>query len=164
MAITKLIANSITSGAIASTPAFEAYLSANQDVADAVQTKVQFDTELFDTDNCYDNSTNYRFTPTVAGKYYIYVGVQGRSDVNSLRDCDLLLRKNGSITKEQFHSMEGGEGKSLPTHLQMIVDMNGSTDYLEVFNRVNTSGSPTIRRFDGGSNKQTYFGAYRIIE
>ena len=26
-------------------------------------TKVQFDTEVFDTDNAYDNSTNYRFTP-----------------------------------------------------------------------------------------------------
>jgi len=48
-------------------PAFEARLSANQyGVANAVNTKVQYDTENFDTNNCYDNSTNYRFTPTVA--------------------------------------------------------------------------------------------------
>jgi hypothetical protein len=51
-------------------PAFEAYLSANQNLTDNVNTKIQFDTELFDTDSCYDNVTNYRFTPNVAGKYY----------------------------------------------------------------------------------------------
>jgi hypothetical protein len=54
------------------TPAFLAYLSANQSVSDATDTKCQFDTEVLDTDNCYDNSTNYRFTPTVAGKYFVY--------------------------------------------------------------------------------------------
>ena len=62
MAITKLVADSITSGAIANTPAFYAHLSSNQTIGTASYTKVQFDTELFDTDNAYDNSTNYRFT------------------------------------------------------------------------------------------------------
>ena len=38
----------------------------------AILTKVQFDTEIFDTDNAYDNY-NYRFTPQVAGKYFVYV-------------------------------------------------------------------------------------------
>jgi len=41
-------------------PAFEAYLSANQGISDSVLTKVQHDTEVFDTDGCYDNTTNYR--------------------------------------------------------------------------------------------------------
>ena len=50
-------------------PAFEAFLSSNQTVTDNTTTKIQFNSEVFDTDNCYDNSTNYRFTPTVAGKY-----------------------------------------------------------------------------------------------
>ena len=44
-------------------PAFEAVLSSNQNVSNNVATKVQFNTEIFDTDNMYDNSTNYRFTP-----------------------------------------------------------------------------------------------------
>jgi hypothetical protein len=57
---------------LSSTPAFEAYSTADQTISDDVYTKVQFDTERFDTDNCYDNTTNYRFTPTVAGKYFIY--------------------------------------------------------------------------------------------
>jgi hypothetical protein len=44
-------------------PAFEAYLSADQSISDDVNTKVLADTEVFDTDSCYDNTTNYRFTP-----------------------------------------------------------------------------------------------------
>ena len=61
----------------ASTPAFEAYQSANTDISDATNTKVLCNTEVFDTDNCYDNSTNYRFTPNVAGKYFFYGAAQG---------------------------------------------------------------------------------------
>ena len=53
--------------AVANTPAFEAYLSANQTISHDTVTKIQFNTEVYDTDNCYDNSTNYRFTPTTAG-------------------------------------------------------------------------------------------------
>jgi hypothetical protein len=65
MAITKLTADSITSGAIANTPAFEARLSADQTISDDTLTKITLDTEIFDTNSDYDNSTNYRFTPTL---------------------------------------------------------------------------------------------------
>ena len=62
---------------LSNTPAFEAYLSATQTVSDATATKVQFDTEVFDTDSTYDNATNYRFTvpSDKAGKYFIYAGL-----------------------------------------------------------------------------------------
>jgi hypothetical protein len=40
-------------------------------------TKVQIDTEVFDTDRYYDNTTNYRFTPLVAGKYFVYGNIMG---------------------------------------------------------------------------------------
>ena len=64
-------------------PAFEAYLSANQTVSDNAVTKVQFNTKLFDTDSAYDNSTNYRFTPGVAGKYFIYSSIQNETGANN---------------------------------------------------------------------------------
>ena len=50
-------------------PAFEASLSADQTISNNSQTKVQFNTEDLDTNGCYDNSTNYRFTPTVTAKH-----------------------------------------------------------------------------------------------
>ena len=63
-----------------STPAFYAYMSANQTVTNNVNTKAQVNTEVLDTDGCYDNSSNYRFTPTTAGKYVVYAGLVGGTD------------------------------------------------------------------------------------
>jgi hypothetical protein len=72
MAITKIIADSITSGAIANTPAFHATNSATQDLTSGAYTKVQFNTETFDEGGVYDHSSNYRFTPGETGKFFIY--------------------------------------------------------------------------------------------
>ena len=47
-------------------PAFEAYLGSSQTFSDQTTVKVNFNTEIFDSDSCYDASTNYRFTPTVS--------------------------------------------------------------------------------------------------
>ena len=55
------------------TPAFEAYPSSDTNIASSTSVKVPANTEKFDTNSCYDNSTNYRFTPTVAGKYFCYM-------------------------------------------------------------------------------------------
>src|SRR5210317_1655549 len=35
------------------TPAFQAYLSSDQTITELADVKIQFDTEFFDTDNCY---------------------------------------------------------------------------------------------------------------
>lgn len=49
---------------------FSAYLSADQTgLADATFTKLQCNTELFDTNSNYDNATNYRYTVPVTGYY-----------------------------------------------------------------------------------------------
>ena len=77
-------------------PAFEAYLSSDQTVTSGTTTKVEHNTESFDTDNCYDNSTNYRFTPTVAGKYYVYATVRGSAGASTLDLEMTAIYKNGS--------------------------------------------------------------------
>ena len=68
---------------IKNTPAFEAYLAGNQAISDNTATKVQFDTEQFDADSVYDNSSNYRFTPGVGGKYLCYSTIRGGNDGSS---------------------------------------------------------------------------------
>ena len=47
------------------------YLSANQSIPDNAFTKIQFNTEVFDSDSEFDNVTNYRFTATNAGYYQV---------------------------------------------------------------------------------------------
>ena len=142
-------------------PAFEAKLSADQAVSDATTTKVQFDSEIFDTDNCYDNSTNYRFTPTVAGKYFVYSIVTGKDLGNDLLRVDTRIYKNGGgLYSNIIYVNTNSAGNMFGTPVYGIVDMNGSTDYLEIFAYLDYVGSSGV--VDGSGDRVTYFGAYRI--
>ncbi len=152
----------VNSAAMKMTPAFEAYLSSAQSVSDATETKVQCDTEVFDSDNCYDNSTNYRFTPTVAGKYFVYVNLLGKASGDNLLASQIAtIKKNGSeyaASNTQFYTNYEKQHTIMISH---IIDMNGSSDYVEFFGYVNiTSGSAT---FSVDSPKANVFGAYKII-
>ncbi len=48
----------------------------NQVIPTGVTTKIEWTTEAFDTNSDFDNSVNYRFTPTVAGKYALTVATR----------------------------------------------------------------------------------------
>ena len=142
-------------------PAFEAYLSSDQTVSSGVQTKIQFDTEDLDTDSAYDNSTNYRFTPQVAGKYYVYGSVRcNSSGSDRVQLATVFIYKNGSEYKESgfdVRESSGGDVNNLSPAVSAIVDMNGSSDYVELFGRNLNS---TL--FKGDTDRKSYFGAYRI--
>ena len=141
-------------------PAFEAHLSADQNTSDGVDTKVSFNTEVFDTDNCYDNSTNYRFTPTVAGKYYVYSNLRCSSSSSSqLRNIFSYIYKNGSSYRAIKFDPKDDQFNQINVPNSAIIDMNGSSDYIEIFGYIDvTSSTPS---FDAGT-KATFFGAYRI--
>jgi hypothetical protein len=146
------------------TPAFHVHLSSNQGGVNNTFVKVQFDTELYDTNNNYDNSTNYRFTPTVAGKYWIYATIT--SDTNAVSNIEYVttaLYKNGSqysITQLDFRNNNVSYNESC-TNAQ-VIDFNGSTDYVEAYYRLRTASGGGIT-FKGGTGKETFFGGYRII-
>ena len=159
--------NTFASAGGANTPAFEAYLSANQTVSDGVETKVQVNTEVFDTDNCYDNSTNYRFTPTVAGKYFVYGKVAVDEAAGNTRLGISMIYKNGSEVGRAFVNFDiggssGPEGEGCSVTNTAIVDMNGSSDYVELYGAHDVlAGSG---RFQGDTTRRyTSFGAYKII-
>jgi hypothetical protein len=106
-------------------PAFSAYVGTNQTIAATTYTKGNFDTEVFDTDSCYD-TTNKRFTPNKAGKYF----VNATTDINATGTTEVRLYKNGSVVASFFYKSQGAEEI---TNGGYLVDMNGTTDYLEVF-------------------------------
>lgn len=140
-------------------PAFEAYLSSDQSVSNATATKVQFNTEVFDTDNMYDNSTNYRFTPTVAGKYYVYTSIKlfGNGDIEV---SNTHIYKNGSLYRGAAFDPVNTSNAMNASNLfnAAIISMNGSSDYLEIFGLVQSGGTTTLET----GIKNTFFGAYRI--
>jgi hypothetical protein len=141
-------------------PAFEAHSDSNQTVTDNTFTKVSLQTEVLDTNSNFDNSSNYRFTPTVAGKYYIEGQVEGGADGNDrLRNVYALIYKNGSSYKESRINFHGADITLSVIQVSAIVDMNGSSDYVELFGAVDsTTGTVQFRE----GTKSTYFLGYRL--
>jgi len=151
-----------TPSSLANTPAFEATRTTDQSITDATQTKVEFNVENFDTNNYYDNTTNYRFTPLVAGKYYVYASIQseafGESD---LRRTQINIHKNGTKYREAQWLQNTYRARQQTPYVAGIIDMNGTTDYLEIYAYIDdNSGNPVI---NGSSVQQNYFGAYKVI-
>ena len=145
-------------------PAFEAYMSSNMTgISDVTDTKVQVNTEVFDTDNMYDNSTNYRFTPTVAGKYFVYGKVHVDDAAGNMRNAQSLIYKNGStytFSVVNFHSGDTTDGEAASPNVCAVIDMNGTSDYVELYGLADlVSGTGN---FLGSSSRPTTFGAYRI--
>ncbi len=112
-------------------PAFSAYQSSSQTLSNSTWTKIQLQTEEFDTNNCFDSTTNYRFTPTVAGYYQL----QGTFAVNvAVTQIQIGVYKNGSLFKQ------GGNVATNAGQLNVscLVYLNGSTDYVELYGWVTT--------------------------
>ena len=79
--------------------------STAQTIATATATKLQYDTEIFDNQSEYDNSTNYRFTATKAGEYYVDGHLVFDSCAWSAgNDIQLILYKNGSAVSRLDYS------------------------------------------------------------
>jgi hypothetical protein len=108
-------------------PAFSAYRSGpNQSLTTATFTKVQLNTEDFDTNSNFDSTTNYRFTPTVAG-YYQISGSVGLTGTNTRILCSIY--KNGSA---YFRGIDASVNIS-QVNVSGLVYFNGSTDYIELY-------------------------------
>ena len=126
-------------------PTFYAYLSANQTVSTGVVTKLQINTEEYDLGSCYDNSTNYRFTPTTAGIYQFNFVIQA----NGSGGTTIWVYKNGSAIREGSRTA----GAGAPIGFSTQITMNGTTDYVEFYAQV-ASGTVVY-----GGQSTTGFGA-----
>jgi hypothetical protein len=152
------------SGFGVNTPAFEAYFGSNATISDDTETTAAFNTEAFDTNGCYDNVTNYRFTPTVAGKYFCYSQIRFNSGTsNNILSCWLVFRKNGNYyhggSVPVFQPNSSAYATNVTLHISSIIDLNGSTDYVDVGVNLNVaSGTAVIIQ------QSSLFGGYKIIE
>jgi hypothetical protein len=147
------------------TPAFQAYLSSNQSVSNGVWTKLQANTENFDTASCYDNATNYRFTPTTSGKYFVYGGICAAGNAADNQISMSRIYKNGSAITQSDSMLRTDYTASavfsqFSAFVGFVVDMNGSTDYLEMYGMSQKSNGANDR-FDANCSK---WGAYKLIE
>ena len=123
-------------------PAFSAYRGSGgqQSVTTQVWTKVQLITENFDTANCFDSTTNYRFTPNVAG-YYQINGSLYFTGTSTVRGIVALYKNGAELTLGNYmDSFNATQGVAV---VSTLVYMNGSTDYIELYGFVQAT-SPTF--------------------
>ena len=141
------------------TPMFSVQLSADQ--AASGSTKIQFDTELIDTDNAFDNSSNYRFTVPSgkAGKYFISFDIHVANSATDATSMNAYLYKNGSLYKQvNFH---GSTNSILRSHLNLVcLDDASVGDYYEVF--VALGGTNPIIEGGTGTFGSSFMG-YKLL-
>lgn len=146
------------------TPAFSAYLAFNssQNISDATMTKVNLNTEHFDTDSTFDTST-YRFTCPVggAGKYlfcyqiYLYAA----NIASNIQYANTVLYKNGSAYNGTDQDCRDNEQKSLVLGNALLLEI-GEGDYFELYGQIKVnSGTPSFY----GGNRMSYLSAMRLI-
>ena len=117
-------------------PAFSVYRNSTQSLTASAWNKIQFEVEDFDTDSCYDNVTNYRFTPNKSGYYQFNYN----ANIEGGTLTALQLYKNGSA----YHYgvlLTGGSGSNETGAASFLVYANGTTDYFEVYANPGTGTS-----------------------
>ena len=113
-------------------PVFRAGLSASQAITTSSYTKLMLNNVDFDETSAYDNTTNYRFQPTVAGYYLAICGVL----MQQLNDGDVMyasLAKNGTEDTRGTRVVQGTNGNDHLSRASNIIYLNGTTDYLEFY-------------------------------
>ena len=115
------------------TPAFEAYKASSASVSNNTAEKMVYDTESFDVGGCYDHSTNYRFTPTTAGKYFVYHTLWMSTEANgNFEVMWAYIYKNGSsVARQSISAYSSNALRDYSLAVCSVIDKNGSSDYVE---------------------------------
>ena len=143
-------------------PSFSAKLSDHQDVGDNVLTKIAFATSNYATSGTYDTS-NYRFTPGVAGNYQFMISIVGNSQDNSnLHAIMIKLYKNGSVLSEQVDGVTFNYSTNYPFQGVLTFNLTATSDtndYFEVYAAINdTNSTPKVNKYG------SFFSGFRISE
>ena len=168
LADTYAFTGTVTGASTPMTPAFHVNLSSPQTVSDNVETKVEFDREVFDTDNAFDSSTNYRFTVPSgkAGKYHFYFNIL--TAATALSAADQLTGSfflNGSNRGLWYGAdARSNPGTKFTSYGIITLDLSVG-NYVEVYGKVNYN-SATGSIGSGGTNRpdESCFGGYKIID
>lgn len=134
-------------------PTFSAFTNTQRNISFATYTKVIYDQKEFDTDNAFDSVFLNRFNPKVPGIYEINASV-GILGTTTFTNGQIVLYKNGALFK--FGTIIQTTLANNLVHiypLVALVQMNGTTDFLEIYTYINGTGTATI---DRGADR-TYF-------
>jgi len=116
---------------------------------------VSVSNELFDVGSAF-NTSNYRFTPQVAGKYFLYANVVWDGNINS--QAGILIQKNQGFNSTDMRRNFNYATASSGVHISGMFTANGSSDYFE-YRLYQNSGSSVNIMNQGNEN---YFGGFLV--
>ena len=140
------------------TPSFSVTIAASQNFSDSTWTKVEWDTEVWDTDSAFDSTTNYRFTvPAGEGGKYVFQYGAGFDNVDDSEYFEMQLYKNaGGISRSRFRSWSPASQKPIFQNGSYVIDL-AAADYVEAW----------CRHVEGGTIPievgYSYFAGYKLI-
>ena len=140
----------------ANTPAFMVRIGSSQNISTGSYTKIAFDTEVYDTDSKFDTS-NYRFTPGVVGKYKFELQVT-IDDLDDQKNIFLKIYKNGSGESTSTTRVRAS-GTEKTTSWCNWSDTASATDYYEAYIQHDIGSTEELR-----SDYSTIWMGYKIIE
>jgi len=111
-------------------PAFSAYQSTLQSISGGTWSKIALQSKTFDTNSNFDNTTNYRFTPTVAGYYQINAQFSTSNSASGGYAVGAAIYKNGSAYKLAITRPTSNTSGAF---ISDLIYFNGSTDYVELY-------------------------------
>ena len=139
-------------------PYFYVTRDSNQTISVSTFTTIQFDSVELDTASGYSTS-NYRYTPNVAGKYFFQFVLQSTYGGTAPTNEYATLRKNGSVVVETS-ARGSGHGYGSITQASAILTMNGSSDYIDV-QAYGDSGTSYVLE-GNGTTKRSYLLGYLV--
>ena len=117
----------------------------NQVVPTGVDTKIEFNAEMFDEHNEFDSTTNYRFTATRAGYYFVVVQAAITPPIDGTK-LVLKIRKNDVTVA--FSADVFGAAKASGLSVASILSL-AANDYVEGY-----------LIHDSGGDEEIYAGIY----
>ena len=149
----------VTGAGESNAPSFRVYRNTTQSISSSSHTKIQFNTEDYDTASAFDNSSNYRYTiPSgQAGKWFFTCHGTIAQDTQDLNRLILTIRKNGSslVAVEE----DGAYDEYTLGNTISVCDNASVGDYYEVFIYQINSGSDALNL---QSNTFNGFSGFKI--
>ena len=129
------------------TPYFRVNLAASMSNSHNTFTKMTYTMVRSDVGGYFDNTTNYRYQPLIAGYYQFNAAQMDLSGID-VYDYELRFYMNGvihSTSRLRRTGVTNGDSYASVINVNDVIHMNGTTDYVEVYARaISEDGSGTV--------------------
>jgi len=128
--------------------AFKGYLPVDQgSISHNTTTKVTLNTVLYDTHGYFDNTTNYRYQPLIAGYYQVNASLQ---DISNTDVFDFILSINKTGAQEMMQRVRltelatNADFYASSLNVSDIIHFDGVNDYIEMYYFARSEDEGTI--------------------